>query len=103
MIHKTFEPWHDKTKKMSVCPAMTQINLVICPVWSESSLCSQWVAKDPRFLHVDSKDSDRTGQMHRLIWVFAGRTAIFLVLSCRGSFNDDLFQGVYTLQQSLSF
>ena len=26
------------------------------PVWSESSLCTQWVAKDPSFLHVDSKD-----------------------------------------------
>ena len=28
------------------------------PVWSESSLCSQWVAKDPSFRHVDSEDSD---------------------------------------------
>ena len=54
-------------------------------VWSESSLCDQWVAKDPRFLHVDSKDSDQTGRMSRLIWVFAGRTLIWLVLSCRGS------------------
>ena len=25
-------------------------------VWSESSLCTQWVAKDPSFLHADSKD-----------------------------------------------
>ena len=43
-------------------------------VWSESSLCAQWVAKYPRFLHADSEDSDQTGQMPRLIWVFAGRT-----------------------------
>ena len=33
----------------------------------QSSLCTQWVAKDPRFLHVDSEDSDQTGRMPRLI------------------------------------
>ena len=27
-----------------------------CPGWSESSLCTQWVAKDPRFLHADGED-----------------------------------------------
>ena len=37
-------------------PAKTQISLGIHPVWSESSLCTQWVAKDPSFLHVDSED-----------------------------------------------
>ena len=41
--------------------ARTQIRLDICPVWSESSLCIQWVAKDPSFLHADSEDSDQTG------------------------------------------
>ena len=49
-----------------------------CPVWSKSLLCAQWKAKDPRFLHVDSKDSDQTGRMPRLIWVFAGRTCHFV-------------------------
>ena len=57
--------------------------------WSESSLCAEWVAKDPRFLHAGSKDSDQTGRMPRLIWVFAGRTLILLVLSCRGSTHGD--------------
>ena len=38
----------------------------------------QWVAKDPRFPHVDSKDSDRTGRMPRLIWVFAGCWSHFI-------------------------
>ena len=33
-----------------------------------------------------SEDSDRTGQIIRLIWVFVGRTLILWVLSCRGSF-----------------
>ena len=27
----------------------------------QSSLCAQWVAKDPRCLHADSEDSDQTG------------------------------------------
>ena len=70
---------------MSVCPAKTQISLGIRPVWSESSLCAQWVAKDPRLLHADSEDSDQTGRMPRLIWVFAGCTTTLLVLSCCGS------------------
>ena len=41
---------------MTVRPAKTQISLGICPVWSESSLYAQWVAKDPSFLHADSED-----------------------------------------------
>ena len=51
-----YEPPHDKTNKMTVRPVKTQISLDIRPVWSESSLCAQWVAKDPSFLHVDSGD-----------------------------------------------
>ena len=51
-----YEPPHDKTNKMNVCPAKTQISIGICPVWSESSLCAQWVVKDPSFLHADSED-----------------------------------------------
>ena len=35
---KQFEPPHDKTNKMTVRPAKTQISLGIRPVWSESSL-----------------------------------------------------------------
>ena len=76
-----YVPRHDKANKMSVRPAKTQLSLGIRPVWSESSLCAQWVAKDPVFLHV-SEDSDQTGRMPRLIWVFTRRTVTFLVLSC---------------------
>ena len=83
----TFEPPHDKTNKMTVRLAKTQITLGICPVWSESLLCAKWVAKGPRFLHADSEDSDQTGQMPRLSWVFAGHTVILLVLSWGGSFG----------------
>ena len=52
----TSEPRHDNTNKVTVRPAKTQISLGIRPVWSESSLCAQWVAKDPSFLHADSED-----------------------------------------------
>ena len=52
----------------------------------ESSLRAQWVVKDPSFPHADSKVSDQTGRMHRLTWVFAGRTLTLLVLSCCGSY-----------------
>ena len=86
-LNMGFEPRHDKTNRMSVRPAKTQISMDIGPVWSESSLCAQWVAKDPSFLHAESEDSDQIGRMPRLIWVFAGRTLILVVLSCRGSFT----------------
>ena len=82
-----FLPWHDNTNKVTVRPAKTQISLGIHPVWSESSLCAHWVAKDPSFLRTDSEDSDQTGRMPRLIWIFAGRTLILLVLSWCGSYT----------------
>ena len=41
---KTNEPQLDKTNKMSVCPATTQISLGIRPVWSEFSLRSAWAS-----------------------------------------------------------
>ena len=63
-----------KPTKWHVGPAKTQIS----PGGSESSLCDQWVATDPTFLHADSEDSDQTGRMPRLIWVFAGRTCHFV-------------------------
>ena len=69
---------------MSVCPAKTQISLGICPVWSESFL-SAWRKLGSLAIHrAHSEDSDQTGRIPRLIWVFPGRTATELVLSCRG-------------------
>ena len=46
---------------------------------SDQSLrCALNRSKDPSFLHADSKDSDQTGRIPRLIWVFAGRTCHFV-------------------------
>ena len=64
----TREPRHYKTNKMSVRPAKTQISLGIRPVWSESLQCAQWVAKDPNFLHADSKDSDQDWADTQGLW-----------------------------------
>ena len=96
------KPPHDKTNNMAVRPAETQISVGIRPVWSESSrrLRSAWAfaqsdlgirpvwsesslsawrrlgSLDTHWAH--SADSDQTGRMPRLIWVFAGRTCHFV-------------------------
>ena len=74
-----YEPRHDKTNKMSVRLAKIQISLGICPVWSESSLCAQWVAKSQSYHHADSDDSDQAGRMPRLIWVYTGHFVGFVM------------------------
>ena len=82
----TFVPRHDKTNKVTLHPVKTQISLGIHPVWSESSL-SAWRNLGSLATHwAHSEDSDQTGRMPTLSWVFTGRTCILLVLSCHGSF-----------------
>ena len=39
---------------------MTKPTKLLCAKSDQSSLCAQWVAKDPRFLHADSEYSDQT-------------------------------------------
>ena len=81
-----------KPTKMAVHPAKTQISLGIRLVWSESSLCAQWVAKDPRFLHADSEDSDQTGRIQSPRYITWHHTrskvmkvfSIKLILYCTG-------------------
>ena len=76
-------------------PAKTQITLGIRPVWSESSL-SAWSNLGYLATHwAHSEDSDQTGWMPRLIWVFAicpGWSesllgAHSLCFSCRSSYD----------------
>ena len=77
---------------MTLHPAKTQINLGICPVWSDS-LLSAWRKLESLATHrAHREDSDQTGRMPRLIWVVAGRTVILLVLSRGGSF--DIFYSI---------
>ena len=67
-----------KPTKWHVRPAKARISLGIHPVWSESSL-SAWRKLGSLATHwAHSKDSDQTGRMPRLIWVFAGRTCHFV-------------------------
>ena len=74
-----------KPTKWHVRPARTQISLGICPVWSESSL-SAWRKPGSLATHwAHSEDTDQTGQMPRLIWVFTECTVILLILSRGGS------------------
>ena len=47
-------PSMTKPTKWHLQPLKTQISLGIHPVLSDSWLCAHWVAKDQRFLHVDS-------------------------------------------------
>ena len=62
-----------KPTKWHVYTAKTQISLGIHPVWSESSL-SAWRKLGSLATHwAHSEDSDQTGRMPKLIWVFAGR------------------------------
>ena len=66
------EARHDKTNKITVRPAKTQISLGIRPVRSGSSL-SAWRKLGSLATHwTHSEDSDQTGRMSRLCWVFAG-------------------------------
>ena len=66
-----------KSAKWYVRPAKTRISLGIRPVWSESSL-SAWRKLECLATHwAHSKDSDQTGWMPRLIWVFTGCTGHF--------------------------
>ena len=76
-----YELRHDKSNKMAVRPAKTQLSLGIHPVWSESSLSAWRNLGSLATGWAYSKDSDQTGRMPRLIWVFAGCTVILLVLS----------------------
>ena len=67
-----------KPTQWPVRPVTTQFSLGIRLFWSESTLCLQWVAKDPRYLYADSEYYDQTGQMPRLICVYAGCTGHFV-------------------------
>ena len=59
-------------------PAKPQISLGIRPVWSESSLSAWGKIGSLTTQWAHSKDSDQTGWISRLTWVFARRTCHFV-------------------------
>ena len=85
----------------------------------QSSLCTQWVAKDLMFLHGHSEDSDKTGRMPKLIGVFARRTChivgfvvtrlilqtvfILLIIICITTFSKIFCPGQNMQQTFLKF
>ena len=86
---------------MNVRPAKTQISLGFRPFWSES-LLSAWRKLGSLATHwAHSEDSNQTGQMPTLIWVFAGRTVILLVLSWSGSYMDNLLAAVWEQKEGI--
>ena len=66
-----------KPTKWHVRPAKTQISLGIRQVWSEFSLSARRKLGSLATHWAHSEDSDQTGRMPRLIWVFAGHTCQF--------------------------
>ena len=82
-----------KPTKWHVRQAKTRISLGIRPVWSESSLCAQWVANDPSFLHADSEDSDQTGRWlnydlyscNYMIWATSWENLFMLYANKKGA------------------
>ena len=92
-----------KPTKWHVRPEKTQISLGICQVWSESSL-SVWRKLESLDTHwVHSKDSDQTGRMPRLNWVFAGRTVILMVFFHEVAHLSDKHSAVKLTSSILAF
>ena len=57
---------HDMTKPAKLVCTQRRLRSAWASAQSDqSSLCAQWAAKDPRFLHADSEDSDQPG--HRTV------------------------------------
>ena len=79
-----------KPTKWHVRPAKTQISLGIHQVWTESSLSAWRKLWSLAILWAHSEDSDQTGRMPRLIWVFAGRTCQFVCFVMRRRVNHDM-------------
>ena len=59
MSHSTTEP-----TKLPVRPAKIRISQA-----DQSLLCTQWVAKDPRFLHADNEHSDQTDGWTNIMFI----------------------------------
>ena len=76
----------DLTKPTKWVCAQRRLRSAWASAQSDQSSLSAWRKLESLAIHwAHCEDSDQTGRMPRLMWVFAGRTVILLVLSCRGS------------------
>ena len=81
------EPPHDKTNKI-LC-SQRRLRSAWASTQSDQSSLSAWrKLRSLATYWAQSKDSDQTGRMPRLIWVFARRRVILLVLSWGGSYMN---------------
>ena len=87
LLFHRFSLSHDMIKPtMWVC-AQRRLRSAWASAQSDQSSLTAWRKHGSLATHwAHSEDSDQTGQMPRLIWVFTLRTLILLVLSCCGSF-----------------
>ena len=83
---KPFEPPHDKTNKMISVPREDSNQPGHPPSLISLRCAISGLAKDPIFLHTDSKDSDQTGRMPGWSESSLGAHPSLFVLSCSGSF-----------------
>ena len=117
-MQETFEPPHDKTNKMACAPSKDSDQpghppslIRVFAVRMKKALVLSYPKSAQRRLWSDWADAqadlslrcDQTGQMPRLIWIFAGRTLILLILSRGGSYYlcmSTPFTGMYGKQQN---
>ena len=79
----------DKTKPTKWVCAYWRLRSSWASAQTDQSSLSAWRKLWSLATHwAQSEDSNQTGWMPRLIWVFDGRTLILLVLSCCGSFLE---------------
>ena len=71
------EPEQNKANKITCAPSEDSEQPGYPPSLIRASLCDLRTAKDLTLLHANSEDSDQSGRIPRLIWVYAGRTCHF--------------------------
>ena len=72
-----------QTKDVHACTHRANCGKLYSSLYKFKRWDASWQNQQNECAH--SEDSDQTGRMPRLIWVFAGRITTLLVLSCRGS------------------
>ena len=75
--HKQYELAHDKTNKMTLRPAKTQISLGICQVWSVFAVHSMG-SQGPKLSSCGQRRLWSDWADARLIWAFPGRLCHFV-------------------------